>query len=65
MTIFFGTLIIVLLCCLAMGLGYVVEGRPFAGSCGGRAAGTPRCEGCPKRNRGGAAGKEIEGESGC
>lgn len=49
MGLFIGTLIIVGLCCLAMGIGQLIAGRPLAGGCGNKPAGTPRCESCPKR----------------
>lgn len=63
MTLFFGTLLIVLLCCLAMGLGLLIDGRTLAGGCGGKPRGTPECASCPRRRR--AQGSEEEGESGC
>lgn len=49
MSLFIGTLIIVGLSCLAMGIGQIIEGRPLSGGCGNRPKGTPRCESCPKR----------------
>jgi hypothetical protein len=55
MGLFLGTLIIIGLCCLAMGIGQLLDGRPLAGGCGNKPAGTPRCESCPKR--------KIAGES--
>ena len=49
MSIFIGTLIIVGLCCLAMGLGQIVDGKPLSGGCGNKPEGAPRCETCPNR----------------
>lgn len=49
MSLFIGTLIIVVLSCLAMGIGQIIEGRPLSGGCGNKPKGTPRCESCPKR----------------
>jgi hypothetical protein len=50
MALFVGTLLIVLLCCLAMGLGLLLSGRPLAGGCGSKPPGSPRCANCPHRN---------------
>jgi hypothetical protein len=47
MALFVGTLVIVLLCCLAMGLGLLLSGRPLAGGCGSKPPGSPRCANCP------------------
>jgi len=49
MSIFIGTLIIVGLCCLAMGLGQIIVGKPLSGGCGNKPKRLPRCESCPKR----------------
>lgn len=49
MSLFVGTLIIVVLCCLAMGIGLVIGGRPLSGGCGRKPGGSPACESCPKR----------------
>jgi hypothetical protein len=48
---FLGTLIIVGICCLAMSIGLLFSGKPFSGGCGHRPPGTPRCEGCPRKDR--------------
>ncbi len=37
MALFLGTLLIVILCCLAMGIGLLLRGRPLAGGCGAEA----------------------------
>lgn len=49
MGIFIGTLIIVGLCCLAMALGQILDGKPLSGGCANKPKGLPRCESCPKR----------------
>jgi hypothetical protein len=50
METFLGTLLIVILCCLAMGIGLLLSGRPLAGGCGSKPPGSPRCAGCPRRD---------------
>ncbi|MBT8047941.1 MAG: hypothetical protein HKN57_01075 [Xanthomonadales bacterium] len=65
MAIFLGTLVIVILCCLAMGMGLLLSGTPFRGGCGNKPAGSPRCEGCPKKDLHGTADTDKEGESRC
>ena len=64
MTVFIGTLLIVVLCCLLMGLGLLLQGKPLTGGCS-KSPGVPRCDGCPKRKARQAARKAIEGETGC
>ena len=49
MGIFIGTLILVGLCCLAMGLGQMIAGNPLSGGCANKPKCLPRCESCPKR----------------
>jgi hypothetical protein len=44
-----GTLLIVILCCLAMGIGLLLRGRPLAGGCGSKVPGGARCAACPRR----------------
>jgi hypothetical protein len=51
MALFLGTLLIVVLCCLAMGIGLLLRGKPLTGGCGGGSAVAP-CAGCPRRQRG-------------
>ncbi|MFC1696072.1 hypothetical protein ACFL1C_08115 [Pseudomonadota bacterium] len=63
MSVFLGTLIIVSLCCLAMSLGLLLSGKPFRGGCGSKPPGTPRCEGCPRKNRHRPDTINPEGES--
>jgi len=63
MGMFLGTLIIVGVCCLAMSVGLLFSGKPFSGGCGSKPPGSPRCEGCPNRDRHKPALNEPEGES--
>ena len=49
MTIFIGTLIVVVACCAAMSLGLILSGRPLTGGCGKRIPGTAGCNGCPNK----------------
>ena len=49
MTLFVGTLLITVLCCLAMGVGLLLRGRPLKGGCGVRVPGSERCADCPHR----------------
>ena len=51
MTLFLGTLLITALCCLLMGIGLLLRGRPMAGGCGSKPPGSPSCAGCPNRHR--------------
>jgi hypothetical protein len=53
MALFVGTLIIVGLCCLAMGLGQIIDGKPLSGGCGNKPKGVSRCDTCPKRKTAG------------
>jgi hypothetical protein len=64
MTVFIGTLLIIVLCCLLMGLGLLLEGKPLSGGCS-KAPGVPQCETCPKRKARQVAKEGIEGENGC
>ena len=63
MGVFLGTLIIVGVCCLAMSFSLLFSGKPFSGGCGSKPPGSPRCDGCPKRDRHKPAPNEPEGES--
>ena len=49
MELFFGTLVIVLVCCCALAFGVVITGKPVPGSCGKRAPRVDDCAGCPGR----------------
>jgi len=51
MTLFLGTLLITVLCCLLMGVGLLLRGRPMTGGCGSKPPGSPGCAGCPNRQR--------------
>ncbi len=52
MATFIGSLIIVTLCCLAMGLGLLLKGKPLCGGCGEKSADKLRCISCPNRRKG-------------
>lgn len=56
MTLFLATLLVTLLCCVAMAVGVLLGGRPLAGGCRG---GAHRCLDCPNRS---ARTEGIEGE---
>lgn len=69
MQVFLGTLIIVALSCLLMGLGLIIGGKPLSGGCGKELTGSGECDACPNR-----AGKnncvrhgrgQREGDSAC
>ncbi len=61
---FIGTLIIVILCCLLMGLGLVFTGKPLSGGCGKTTPGKPRCKTCPNRGKNIRQDEHPAGESG-
>ncbi len=63
MALFLGTLLIILLCCLIMGLGLLLDGRKLAGGCGGKPPGSPGCADCPRERA--AAEEGGRGESEC
>jgi hypothetical protein len=52
MTLFIGTLIIVLLCGLAMGIGLLLRGQPLTGGCSAGWSEGKRCGDCPHRRNG-------------
>ena len=49
MEIFLGTLLIVIACCIAMGLGLILSGKPLPGGCGTQMPADTGCAACPKR----------------
>jgi hypothetical protein len=51
MTLFLGTLLIVTLCCLLLGVGLLLRGQPLTGGCGTSLPGKDRCADCPHRNK--------------
>ena len=57
LSLFLGTLFIVLACCAVMTLAVGVSGKPLPGGCGKDVPGTARCESCPNRARGKCVGK--------
>ena len=64
MVTFIGTLIIVILCCLMMGLGLIFTGKPLSGGCGKTVPGAPRCKTCPNRDKNTRQVEHLEGVSG-
>jgi hypothetical protein len=48
MELFFGTLIIVVICCGAMALGPLLSGKPLPGGCGKKQPGSEDCTGCSR-----------------
>ena len=58
---FLGTLLIVTLSCLAMGIGLWLRGKPLAGGCSGGLPGATRCDDCPHREH--AASEQSQKES--
>ena len=64
MATFIGTLIIVIFCCLMMGVGLVFTGKPLPGGCGKKVPSAPRCEACPKRRKKMHQNEHPEGASG-
>jgi len=63
MVTFIGTLIIVILCCLMMGLGLVFTGKPLSGGCGKKVPGAPRCKTCPNRGKKIRQDEHLAGDS--
>ena len=64
MATFIGTVIIMILCCLMMGLGLGVTGKPLSGGCGNKVPGAPRCKACPNRGKKIHQDEHLAGESG-
>ncbi len=63
MATFIGTLIIVALCCLGLGLGLLVAGKPLSGGCGKTLPAKLRCLVCPQRRRGECKDRAVGEES--
>jgi len=51
MTVFLATLIGTIVCCLLLGLGLLLSGKPLEGGCGTAPPGLSRCAGCPNQGR--------------
>jgi len=49
MLMFLGTLLIVTLCCVGLGLGLLLAGRPLRGGCRSHSQDGQRCVDCPHR----------------
>jgi hypothetical protein len=51
MSVFVTTLLVTVVCCLLMGLGLLLGGKPLEGGCGKAPPGASRCAGCPNQGR--------------
>ena len=51
MSLFIATLIVTVVCCLLMGVGLLLAGKPLEGGCRKAPPGLSRCAGCPGRDR--------------
>ena len=60
MTLFLTTLLVTIVCCLLMGLGLLLGGKPLEGGCGKTPPGVSRCAGCPNRHRHGTRHEPSE-----
>jgi hypothetical protein len=49
MSLFVTTLLVTIVCCLLMGVGLLLRGRPLTGGCGQKLPRALRCAGCPRR----------------
>ena len=49
MGLFLATVLVTLVCCLLMGAGLLLRGRPLTGGCGRKLPDALRCAGCPNR----------------
>lgn len=63
MTMFIGTLVVITLCALALGLGLLLGGNPLKGSCNGAGSGRLKCLVCPGRHRNPACRRTHSPES--
>ena len=51
MEVFLGTLIIIITCCIAMGLGLILSGKPLKAGCGSQLSESTGCVACPNRGK--------------
>jgi len=51
MEVFLGTFIIVTTCCIAMGVGLILSGKPLTGGCGSQIPKASGCMACPSRGK--------------
>ena len=51
MEVFLGTLIIVIVCCIAMSMGLILSGKPLRGGCGSQLPEAEGCVDCPSRGK--------------
>ncbi len=49
--LFLATLLITVACCLLLGIGLLLGGRPLRGGCGQELPESARCAACPNRGR--------------
>lgn len=49
--LFLTTLLVTVICCLLMGVGLLLSGKPLEGGCGKTPPGLSRCAGCPNKGR--------------
>ena len=65
MEVFLGTLIIVIVCCIAMSLGLILSGKPLRGGCGTQLLDSTGCVACPNRGKKKSCkrGSETTGEN--
>jgi len=47
MLMFLGTLLVFTLCCVGLGLGLLLAGRPLRGGCSSHSVNASRCADCP------------------
>jgi hypothetical protein len=51
MSLFIATLFATIVCCLLLGVGLLLAGKPLQGGCGNKPPGVSPCAGCPNRER--------------
>ena len=51
MDLFITTFFVTVICCLLMGLGLLLTGKPLQGGCSKTPPGVSRCADCPNRGR--------------
>ena len=51
MEVFLGTLIIVIACCIAMGIGLILSGKPLAAGCGTKKSEATGCGACSNHGK--------------
>jgi len=51
MNLFITTFLVTVICCLLMGVGLLLSGKPLQGGCGKAPPGKLHCASCPNRGR--------------